>query len=255
MTFSDFPLTAFDPMAWPLPPNTLTLPEGTVHLWAASLDLPHNRLERYARLLSEDERAQAARYHFDRDRYRYIAGRGQLRVLLGRYLGVEPRDLRFGYSRYGKPSLASPTRQPLFHFNLSHSQQFALYAFAWGHEMGIDIEYKRDLPDLMEIATRFFSPSEYEVLARLAVEEQADAFFRCWTRKEAYLKASGEGLSRPLDAFDVPLAPGEPPRLLRVADSPDEVHRWTMHELPMPPDYAATLCVEGALAVQGWRLE
>lgn len=255
MTFTDFPMTAFDPTMWLLPPDALTLPEGSLHIWAASLDLPHEQLERHARVLSEDERTQAARYHFDRDRYRYIAGRGQLRALLGHYLGVAPRDIRFTYSRYGKPSLSAPPLQPPLHFNLSHSQEFALYAFAWGREMGIDLEFKREMPDLMEIAQRFFSPSEYGVLASLAAGEQADAFFRCWTRKEAYLKASGEGLSRPLDAFDVPLAPGEPPKLLRVADSPDEIHRWTMHELTMPPHYAATLCVEGTVAVQGWRLE
>jgi len=202
------------------------------------------------RTLTLDERARARRFRFPRDRDRFIVARGVLRAILGRYLGVDPGRLRFRYSPYGKPALAGPFEDEGIRFNLAHSQGIALYAVSRGREVGIDVEYVRaDLAD-ERIAERFFSPREVATLRAVPAEQRREAFFHCWTRKEAYVKARGEGLSLPLDQFDVSLAPGEPAALLSTPGDPPEVTRWSLQALNPGPGYVAALAVEG----NGWRL-
>jgi len=214
---------------------------GEVHVWAAGLDdLPEAALRAP---LSADERERGGRFHFERDRRRFVTARGLLRVLLGRYLDVDPARLRFGYGPRGKPFLAGG--EPL-RFNLSHSGGLTLLAFARGCEVGVDIEQERPVPESEDIARHYFSAREWAELSRLRAAEWRAGFFRCWTRKEAFIKATGDGLSRPLDAFDVTLAPGEPARLLRVLAEPEAAHRFWLEDLRPAPGFAGALAVEGS---------
>jgi 4'-phosphopantetheinyl transferase len=173
-----------------------------------------------------------------------------LRKLLGGYLGVKPSELRFTYSDKGKPALAE-TQQNWLNFNLAHAHGRALYAFSIGRGVGIDLEFMREDFVGDTIAERFFSPAEIAVLATVPFELKQQAFFNCWTRKEAYIKARGDGLSMPLDEFDVSFAPGAEAALLRNHKDPGEATRWSMRSIPAPEGYAAALVVEG----QGWTLK
>jgi len=169
-----------------------------------------------AGLLSADERERAGRFAFGRDRRRYIVARARLRQLLGERLGAAPESLRFVYKPHGKPALARCPGQRDLRFNVSHCGEVAAYAFAEGREVGVDIEEVRELSDADDIAMRFFSRRERAAYMRLPVRERPQGFFNCWTRKEAFIKALGSGLSCPLDSFDVSFAPGRPARILRV---------------------------------------
>lgn len=219
-----------------------------VHLWRIRLDQPGS-LEAAAVHLSPDERARAARFCFVRDRRRFTGARAALRAILGAYLMEDAERIRFRLGPHGKPSIASPCGDRLC-FNLSHSGELALCAVAWERELGVDVEAVRPLPDAAAIAERYFSCAERAALRRLAPGEQLTAFFRCWTRKEAYLKALGDGLARPLDGFSVSLAPGAPPRLLSVQVDPDEVWRWSFTDPDPGSGYVAALAASG----QQWQL-
>jgi len=234
---------------WNNPPATLSLGSDEVHVWRASLHLEASRLESLLPTLAEDERARAARFYFPKDRDHFVAGRGILRALLARYLGAHPADLRFRYSPKGKPALVPEFDAGALRFNVSHSHGLALYAVTRGHDLGVDVE--RIQPRLEErIAERFFSPREVAALQTLPPPLQHEAFFACWTRKEAYIKATGEGLSLGLDQFAVSLVPGEPAALLWTEGDPQEARRWCLHALDPGPGYAAAICVGG----HDWRL-
>jgi 4'-phosphopantetheinyl transferase len=226
----------------------LKLAPAEVHLWQARLD---DRLaDGLKRLLSPDELSRADRLLFSKDRDHFIVARGLLRILLAAYVDIDSADLRFSYAEKGKPSLEENQRTAI-NFNLAHSHGMALYAFAHGREVGVDLEYIREGLADEKIAERFFSPREIETLRTVPAQSRKEAFFNCWTRKEAYIKARGEGLSMPLDAFDVSLAPGELATLLRNHNEPGEVGRWTMQSIPVPSGYVAALVVEG----HDWRLK
>ena len=227
-------------LLWNPPAVPPRLAAGEVHVVSVSLDdLPFPP----PLWLSPDESRRAFRFHFERDRQRFAAARGILRALLGRYLGVDPSVLLFDYGRYGKPALASPWQG--LRFNVSHSGGLALFAFATDHEIGVDIEQERPLPEMDSIAERHFSQLEHVALQLLAEPERRRAFFRCWTRKEAFIKAVGDGLSHALDAFDVTLAPGEPARLLRVAGDPEAPRRFRLEGLEPAHGFAAALAALG----------
>lgn len=236
---------ASDELSWRLSPPALALDDSDVHVWRIPLNQPEERVRELKQLLAPDESARAARFHFERDRTHYIVARGALRTLLARYLKTSPFAIRFDYSHYGKPSLAAQFSASQIRFNLSHSHELALCAFTRGREIGVDIEYMR--PDMAgdEIARSFFSQVECSTLSRLPVEQRTEGFFNCWTRKEAYIKARGEGLSFPLDKFSVSLAPGETAIMLNVFDNPQETSRWSLHRLLPGQGYAAALAIEG----------
>jgi 4'-phosphopantetheinyl transferase len=202
-------------------------------------------VQQLAQTLSEEEHRKAKCFHFEQDRKRFIVGRGVLRTILGLYLGVEPSLLRFCYNSHGKPYLADRFGGGALQFNLSHSHELALYAFTRGREIGVDLEYIRYIPDAEQIAASFFSARENTVLHTLPTSQKQETFFNCWTRKEAYIKAIGNGLAQPLDKFDVSLAPGEPARLLSVDGAPEEASRWSLKALTPAPGYVAALAVEG----------
>jgi 4'-phosphopantetheinyl transferase len=221
-----------------------------VHVWRVDLDAHSEDIDQVRAILAEDERQRADRFVFEGDRQHFIVGRGLLRKILGYYLSREPRDLRFRYSARGKPALVGEADRPILFFNLAHSHGLALYALSWNRALGVDVERIRSDMALETVGERFFSPRERAVLGALPSEARAEAFFACWTRKEAYIKARGEGLSLPLDQFDVSVAPGEPAALLATRDDPEEAARWTLCDLEPGPGYAGALAVEGC----SWKL-
>lgn len=199
-----------------------------LHLWLVSLDNPPVGASRLNALLSVDERERAARFHFAVDRRRFACARGMLRHVLSRYAGIEPAALAFRYSGHGKPSIASPCAAPDLHFNLSHSRGWALLGLSHGRSVGVDLEFVRDTPDLLDIARRNFATAEVEALLGFPPALRLPAFFACWTRKEAYVKAVGDGLSAPLDRFEVSLDPALPARLVSVDGSCSAAADWTL---------------------------
>ena len=224
---------------WSSPPSSLSLQPGEVHVWRLVLDVS---VEPFLEVLQPDEIDRANRFHFERDRKRFAIARGFLRVLLGRYFQNDPKRVMFSYGAYGKPALEQGGS---LRFNMSHSNLVALYAFTDGREIGVDVEYVRADFTNEDIARRFFSPFEVETLCGLPDEDRVESFFRCWTRKEAYIKATGRGLSQPLDSFDVTLGPRERAALLRNDDGTHE--RWTMADIEVGPGYAGAVAVEGPI--------
>jgi 4'-phosphopantetheinyl transferase len=229
---------------WQPPASPLSLAADEVNVWRLALEQPEDCLRALWQTLATDERARAERFFFERHRKHFIAGRGLLRAVLARYLGRDAGALHFHYGPYGKPTLEAGGD---LHFNLSHSGNAALLGVTRGREIGVDLEQVRTRDSLVELAQRFFAPAEVAALATVPAAQKEQAFFNCWTRKEAFIKASGEGLSRPLDQFTVSLRPGEPARLLAVAGDPDEAARWTFQALLPWPGYAACLAVRGGV--------
>lgn len=181
-------------------------------------------------LLSGAERDRASRFAFDSDRRRFTVARAGLRTLLAARLGVTADAVELTHAKNGKPALANAQAGSGLRFNLSHSGDVAAYAFSTGKEIGIDVEGIREIANADNIAARFFSAREIESYDTLAPIDKPLGFLNCWTRKEAFIKALGDGLSYPLDTFDVSLRPDEPAEILRVADVPGAQCGWTLHD-------------------------
>ncbi len=210
--------------------------------------------ERLRKTLCDEELERAAKFRFERDRHRFVIRQGILRTILARYLGAAPEDIRFQFTEFGKPEVALSAGPPSLFFNLSHSGHFALFAFSGDGAVGVDIE--RMVPERAdaEVAERFFSDGEVEMLRGLTGSDWRQGFFNCWTRKEAYIKARGEGLSFPLDAFEVSLLPEEPAVLHRVRGAGAEVRRWMMVNVCVEEGYVAALvAATGTRHVCCWR--
>jgi len=216
-----------------------------LHVWHASLanDADARTLEP---ILSCDESERAGRFRFPEHRRRFVIARGYLRQLLAAYLEIGPRDVTFTYSANGKPEL-SAIHESEMRFNVSHSEDIAAFAFARRRKVGVDVECIRFDVDVEEIPRRFFSLLEQQTLAALDRRQKFEGFFNCWTRKEAYVKAVGSGLSLPLRDFDVSLAPGEPARLLATRPVDNLVSQWSMESLELSPGCAAAVVVEGPI--------
>lgn len=244
---------AVDVHEWKPPPASLALSHRIVHIWRVSLDHIAADVQHLEESLSEEERRRSARFRFERDRQNYIVARGALRAILARYLGVEPRGLQLDSGLEGKPFLANKFGASGIRFNLAHSGMWALYAIAHNREVGIDLECIMPALHATHIATRFFSASENAALMALPEDQRQQAFFTCWTRKEAYLKALGQGLSLSLDEFDVTVAPGDPAMLLADRRRLQNVGQWFMYDLAVGVGYAAALVVEGGICrLQCW---
>ena len=240
---------------WLAPPAKLRLDRDEVHVWRVWLDAQALDLESLGRSLSDDERTRAGRFVFVKDRRAFIATRGLLRRLLAWYLGEDPSRLRFQYGPRGKPAL-DPAVLPDVCFSVSHSHGLALLAMTRGRNIGIDVEHINDDADCERIATRFFSAQEAGTLRSLPDGLRCAAFFACWARKEAFVKATGEGISRPLDSFEVSCAPHEPAALLSVGGEAQAARMWSVRDLCADPGYAAAVATEGResrLTCYHWR--
>jgi 4'-phosphopantetheinyl transferase len=236
---------------WHHPPDQIRIGDDEVHCWRVSLAQPESAIRKLAQVLNEEESARADRFYFSRDHNRFVVARAGLRVILSRYLKTNPAKIQFSYSAYGKPALAGDPSASELQFNLGHSHEVAIYAFSLRRQLGIDIEHIRPEVSGDEIAERFFASEEIATLRKIPSNQRTEAFFNCWTRKEAYIKARGEGLTFPLGDFVVTMSPGEPARLLSVRDAPQEAARWYLQELDPGPGYAAAVAIERS----GWELK
>ena len=245
MMYSRDCTTTPSPDSWSLAPESLKIHSNEVHVWRANLNVHSDRLRKYYQTLSTDERNRSARFKFQKDRDGYIAAHGILRVILSRYVALKPRHLRFCRNAFGKPSLDTSAGSVPIRYNMSHSQGLCLYAFSRDRDVGVDLEFLRSIDDMEAIARHFFSPQEVETLLALPGERQREAFYKCWTRKEAYMKARGVGLSLPLDRFDVSLSPDEPAMLLASREDPQELSRGKLLGFTPRSGFVAALAVEG----------
>ncbi len=221
--------------SWQLPPKQLLANKNEVHIWRATLDCPLEEVERLAPILSADERRRAERFHFEQDRQRFIVARGLLRTILANYLGIPAARLEFDYGHHGKPAI----KDTQLRFNLSHSKSLALYAITRDRELGIDLEFIRPMTEAEQIAQRYFSPQENAVFQALSPEQKPAGFFYHWTRKEAYLKAVGDGIAAGNDDFDE-----------MVATDGARPNRWFLRSFVPAANYQATVAVQG----NGWDI-
>jgi 4'-phosphopantetheinyl transferase len=222
----------------------ISAPADSISLWKADLDWSYSDAVVASEILSADERERAAAFHQYLDQTRFVVARATLRLILGRYLEISPEKIRFAYNAFGKPTLDEAQADLDLRFNVAHSNGVALYAFALGRDIGVDLELIR--PDFasMEIAQRTFARSETESLSVLQGDDFVDAFYRCWTRKEAYAKATGLGLSLPLDTFSVSVDP-VPDQQVRLQSAHDVVDdRWRLMDVSVGDTFAAALCFE-----------
>ncbi len=226
---------------------------AVVDVWHVDLDAGSAAVED---LLSADERARASRFVAPLHRRRFMIGRAALRQILAARLATRPDALRFSYGHAGKPALAAQSGAARLGFNLSHCEGLMLCAVADDRMLGVDVERMRPESDVMALAQRYFSPREQTMLAQLDVAERARGFIACWTRKEAYIKAIGSGLSAPLAGFSVSLSPHAAPALLDVTGAPEALARWSMASFDPAPGFVAALVAEGkdwSIAHHPWR--
>jgi 4'-phosphopantetheinyl transferase len=230
-----------------IPGNHPSLEPHEVHIWRISLLASQAQLEQLRMLLSDDELERADRFRFERHRRRFITGRAVVRILLGRYTNRPPEALVFSYNSQGKPSLKDVGS---LEFNFTNSSDLALLCVARQTQLGIDLEHLGRHADYAGIVNRFFAEREVEELFSLPESRRHAAFLTGWTRKEAYIKALGTGLSLPLDRFVVTIDPEVAPALLSADDRTDEPDRWMFRHMEPEPGYVASLVVEGG----GWEI-
>ena len=223
---------------WLPAPKKLDLLLNDVHIWRINLNSDELQLQFFRETLSSDEIARAERFYFPEHRQRFMAGRGTLRAILGQYLDIAPKQVEFEYQPRGKPLLAAKFADQGLLFNLSHSQDLALLGISYQNQIGVDLEYIRTMSDLEGLAKRFFSAREYQYLRLLSPAQQQQIFFRYWTCKEAYLKATGDGLVQ-LEEIEIDLTPNQPSKLLVSGD-------WSLRELTPADNFAAAVVVAGS---------
>ena len=221
-----------------------------VHIWSCSLERAPEEVAARAAVLAPDERERAGRFRFDRDRRRFVIGRSVLREILGEYLGEPAERLTFSYDEHGKPRFERASGGPPLFFNASHSHDVALYAIAPVDRVGIDVERVRAMADLESIARRLFSHREQSALAGMQGNARTEAFFHCWTRKEAIVKAIGASLSLHLGSLDVPIASDALPCLVRLPHTVSHIPDWSLHEVRPPAEYVGAVALPG----DGWRV-
>lgn len=218
-------------------------------LYCFALEAPHGELESLSLLLSDDERARAARFHFAEHRARFTVAHGRLRQLLAPALGVAPERIAFAAGQHGKPALAGEAASADLHFNLSHSDTLGLVGWSTGRQIGVDIERWRQMRDEAALVRRFFSPAEIADYEALPIELRSEGFFNCWTRKEAYVKAVGRGLTLPLHSFDVALQSGPAARLLRSSSLVDDGRAWSLSAPLGPAGFSLAVVLEATRLV------
>lgn len=221
-----------------------------VDVWRIDLDISDPLCADMRSVLTDHERQRADRFRIEQPRRQYTVARGMLRHILSRYLSTPPKDIGLSYGPQGKPELTDATDQSDICFNVSHSQDLALVAVARQGQVGVDVEHIDRKIRHEDLARRFFSAYEVAEMERMAPVERRIAFFACWTRKEAFLKAKGTGLQLPLSQFDVSVSPDEPAQLLRVGWDPAEVDRWELYNLEVRQGYMAALAVNAPAAIR-----
>ena len=239
-----------DEYLWQLSQGPEVIHKNEIHIWRACLDQPPPVFHLLSQTLSSDERVRSERYYFERDQKRFITGRGILRMILSSYLRTKPGNIKFRYCSHGKPKLDEAIRINHLNFNVSHSAGLAIYAVVSEKAIGVDVEKIRPVPEAEQIALDLFSHWECEIFHLLPETAKLEAFFNCWTRKEAYLKARGGGLALALDQFAVSFIPGEAARLLRVGEDLQETTCWSISAFKPAPGYVAALAVQGC----GWKI-
>jgi 4'-phosphopantetheinyl transferase len=236
---------------WLNPPDNLILSDEEAHIWRADLKANECFQSSFLKLLSPDEKNRAQKFRFAKDNRNFIIARGILRSLIGKYLEINPAEISFQYSEFGKPGIADNNT---LQFNISHSQNMALFAFTTKFNVGVDVEFVNPDIEVKDIAAKFFSTNEIMNLLALPEKQQALGFFNCWTRKEAFIKAVGEGLSFPLDKFEVSLEPNKPAKLLATDWQPDDVSKWSIYSMSPGENFVGSLAIEGLVEkVKFWN--
>ncbi len=233
----EFQTTAIQ-LSWPPPPPQMKLAGGAVHVWSALLERTDAEYSAALAMLSDDERARAAKFHFERDRKNFVTGRSLLRVILGQYLEIGPSQISLAYEERGKPRLSAPAGAAALHFNLSHSRNLVLCAVSRLAPVGVDVEQIRPMPELADIAASFCAAPENALLNAAPPDKKLEVFFSIWTRKEACLKATGEGLAGSLAQLDGSQTPPG----------------WSLQTLaPAPGFIGAFACAASGAAPQCWQ--
>jgi len=222
----------------------IPLAENEIHVWRASTNMPPSVGNQLAQWLSPDELARIGRYRFERDRLRFMTSRGILRILLGAYLELDPKQLIFDYGPHGKPHVNQESTQSPIQFNLSHSEDLSLFAFTKNARIGVDLEHLRPIPEVDQICERFFTLGEKTTMRGLPEDQKLEAFFTGWTRKEAYVKAMGESILPALDQVEVSLIPGESTHLIIDLDNPEMIDKFSLISLVPYKGYLAAIAVE-----------
>jgi 4'-phosphopantetheinyl transferase len=229
-------------MMWLNPPENLILSEEEAHVWRADLRFNECFQSSFLKLLSPDEKRRADKFHFAKDSRNFIVARGILRSLIGKYLEINPAEISFQYSEFGKPGIAA---NHSLQFNISHSENVALFAFIKKLNVGVDVEFVKQDIEVKDIATKFFSANEVLNLLALPEKQHTLGFFNCWTRKEAFIKAVGQGLSFPLDQFEVSLEPDKPAKLLATNWEPKAVSKWSIYSMSPGANFVGSVAIEG----------
>jgi 4'-phosphopantetheinyl transferase len=233
---------------WSQAPASFTLASDRIDVWRVRLDEPE-RTQPATSVLSPDENARASRFHFERDREYFIRCRTALRYLLGDYCVMNAAEIRFDYGGGGKPRLASEQNARALEFNVSHSGSIALIAVGSGRRIGVDVEEIRLDVDTGALAERFFSVREREGIRTLPEHLRVASFFACWTRKEAFLKATGEGLSFPLTDFSVSTQPDVPPQVEEIRGHTEAGKKWFLADLSVGDGYRAAVASDVAFSL------
>ena len=229
---------------WRIELDQPLLSEDEIHIWAACIDVAPTVSAALAVSLSEEERTRANRFRFRQHQSRFIAGRGLLRAIVSHYLQIEPARVEFKYNSEGKPELTRPFDGSGIHFNLTHSEDLVLIAVTTIGPVGIDVERVRVNKDAKELVNWFCSPRERELFETLAAQEKQLAFFNLWTRKEALLKATGEGIAQLLSQVEVTFRPGEPARFIAVSGDSERGSRWSVYNLSPAPHFVAAVVIQ-----------
>ncbi|MCW5554735.1 MAG: 4'-phosphopantetheinyl transferase superfamily protein [Verrucomicrobiae bacterium] len=232
-----------EPRRWRAHGTPVPLEANGIHVWRFGVDVAPDSLAALEETLSELERERAEKFTFHRDRHRFVGGRGFLRAALSNYLCVKPGEVEFQYDDRGKPRLGPPFDNSGIHFNLAHSEDLALLAITTIGPVGIDLEHIRLFPDVDDVILKCFSAREVEWFRHLSPEQKPWAFFSLWTHKEAFLKATGAGITRLLPQVEFSFRPMKPPRLRSIMGNSEEARCWSMHDLALAPGFAAALAI------------
>jgi len=239
-------------MQWHKTPGDLQLSPGHIDLWSAHLDLPEEQIKVFAKTLDRDEIARAEKFNFPDKYCEYVVTRGLLRLALALVAKMEPEDFQFDYTEHNKPGLKKNDNPEGIAFNVSHSHDYALVAIGVNRNIGVDVEKVRESLDHEKLAQRFFSTAEYAALMQTPVLQRARVFYTIWTRKEAFVKAIGKGISFGLSEFDVTT---DEPALLKTHWDPEAALQWKMATIHMEENYRAALVSDGGeFALRHWTL-